>query len=379
MRRGKMKILLISNTSRSLYNFRSGLMDALKENGFRVALCASFDECTPKLQKKGFRIIPVKLDRKGKNPLKDMMLIASFYRILRREKPDLTLHFSIKPNIYGAMAARLARVKCINTVTGLGYVFVEESLLLKFVKILYKISFRFPENIFFQNNHDLNFFMNKNIINKNKAILVSGSGVNVKYFHPDFCKGFKRKNKNFVFLFIGRLLWDKGIDQFVKASKMVRQRYPQTEFCLLGRIDKENPSAVSEKVIRDWEKEKLIKYLGTTHDVRSFICQSDAVVLPSFYKEGLPRSLLEGMAMAKPIIATDIPGCREVVEDGKNGFLVPPKDHNALARAMIQLIELSLKEREKLGSFGREKAVKEFDENNIINSYLEAITAIVRK
>jgi glycosyltransferase involved in cell wall biosynthesis len=374
-----MKILLISNTSRSLYNFRSGLMDALKENGFRVALCASFDEYTPKLQKKGFRIIPVKLDRKGKNPLKDMMLIASFYRILNREKPDLALHFSIKPNIYGAIAARLAGVKCINTVTGLGYVFIEESLLLKFVKILYKISFRFPENIFFQNNHDLNFFMNKNIINKNKAILVSGSGVNVKYFHPDFCKGFKRKNKNFVFLFVGRLLWDKGINQFVKASEIVRKKYPQTEFCLLGRIDKGNPNAVPEKVIRDWEKEKLIKYLGTTYDVRSFICQSDAVVLPSFYREGLPRSLLEGMAMAKPIITTDFPGCREVVEDGKNGFLVCPKDHDALARAMVQLIELSFKEREKLGSFGREKAVKEFDENNIINSYLEAITAIVRK
>jgi len=374
-----MKIIIISNTSRSLYNFRLGLIDTLRKKRIDIVLCAAYDEYSTKLKERGHKLILIKLDRKGINPFKDLMLIKNFYRIFRKEKPDLTLHFSIKPNIYGAIAARLAGVKCINTVTGLGYVFIEENLLLEFVKILYKISFRFPENIFFQNIDNLNFFVNKNIISKNKAILVSGSGVNVKYFHPDFCKEFKRKNKNLVFLFLGRLLWDKGIDQFVKASEIVRQKYPQTEFCLLGRIDKGNPNAVPEKVIRNWEKEKLIKYLGTTYDVRSFICKSDAVVLPSLHTEGLPRSLLEGMAMAKPIITTDIPGCREVAEDGKNGFLVRPKDYNALARGMIQLIELSLKDREKLGSFGREKAVEKFDENNIINNYLEAITAIVKK
>lgn len=374
----RMKILFVSNTSRSLYKFRLRLISTLKDKGFEIVLCASCDEYTKQLRQNKFRFIPLEIDRKGTNLFKDLRLVYNMYKIYKKERPGLVFHFSIKPNIYGTLAAKLARVSCTNTVTGLGHVFTKENFLSKIVKVLYKLSFKFPKKIFLQNKDDLEFFIKNKIAYKNNRILVRGSGVDTSYFHPDFCKEVE-KNDDFTFLFIGRMLWSKGIGELVSAAKIVKQKYPNTKVWLLGRIDKDNPSGISVDVIREWEEEAFVRYLGFYDDVRSFICQSDIVVLPSYYREGIPRSLLEAMASGKPIITTNSVGCKEVVEEGKNGFLIPVRDAKTLASAMIKFIELTPQERERMGNYGREKAMREFDENIVINMYLRATKAILNE
>jgi len=371
------KILFLSNTSWSLYNFRLGLINELIKNGYKVICCAPHDKYSEKLTKQGSVFIPVKISRKGKNLINDLLLICNLYKIYKKEHPDLILHYTIKPNIYGSIAARLAKVKCINTITGLGYVFIKKNIITIIVKLLYKISFKYPEKIFFQNNDDLKLFLKNKIINKNKSILVNGSGVDIDYFSPYFCKEHKKNDENIHFIFIGRLLWDKGIGEYVKAAKIVNQKYKDVKFYILGVIDRGNPEGVPEKIVKNWQIIEYIKYLGETSDVRPFICKTDCVVLPSFYREGIPRSLLEAMAMEKPIITTNSVGCREVIEDGKNGFLIPIKNTIKLSEAMIKMIEITENKRKEMGEYGRKKAINEFDERIVINKYMKTIEEII--
>ncbi|GAI53555.1 unnamed protein product, partial [marine sediment metagenome] len=195
------KVLFVSNTSWSVYNFRKNLMKTLKEKDFNISFCTNYDKYTEKLEKEGFKYIKVKMDRKGRNPFKDLKLIFDFYRIYRKEKPDLIIHYTIKPNIYGSLAAKMVGTNCINTVTGLGYVFIKNNILTKLVKTLYKFSFKSPTKIFFQNKDDLNLFLKNKIVKKEKSILVPGSGVKIKYFHPSFCERIKKDSSFFIFLF----------------------------------------------------------------------------------------------------------------------------------------------------------------------------------
>jgi len=370
----KKKILFLSNTSWSLYNFRLALMEALKEKGFEVLFSAPYDQYAEILKKKGFRYLEIKnLERKSLNPIKELKLFFELYKIYQKEKPDLVLHFTIKPNIWGSLAAKFAKIKCFNTVTGLGSLFGKKSFFQKLVEFLYKLSFKFPQKVFFQNKEDLKLFLEKKIIKKEKAVLVPGSGVNLKHFHPDFCKKIKKASKNFVFLFVGRLLKEKGIEELVEAVKIVKSKYPEIELWLLGRIDKDNPSAISEKKLESWQKLGLVKYLGFVDDVRPFLCQADCFVFPSYYREGIPKSLLEASAMEKPIIGTQSVGCQEVIEEGKNGFLVPPRDSEKLALAMIKMIEISEEKRKEMGKLARQKVLEEFDEEKVVKKYLEEI------
>ena len=369
------KILFVSNTSWSIYNFRKKLMKTLKEKGVNISFCANYDKYVEKLKKEGFKYIEVKIDRKGKNLFKDLKLIFDLYRIYKKEKPDLILHYTIRPNIYGSLAAKMGKIKCINTITGLGSVFIKNNILTKLVKFLYKISFKFSEKILFQNKDDLNIFLKNGFDQKEKLILVPGSGVDTKHFSPGFCE--KKDNSSFVFLFLGRILWYKGVEEFVKASEIIKKRYSYSESLLLGPIDKENSSSISKKQIERWEKEEYIQYLKERDDVRKIICRSDVVVLPSYYKEGIPRSLLEAASMEKPIIATDVSGCKEVVENSVNGFLCRVKDHKDLADKMKKMINLKKEERIEMGKKGREKVKKEFDEKIVIEKYLKIINNVI--
>ena len=368
------KVLFVSNTARSIYKFRLRLADVLRDKSFDIILCACPDEYAEKIKENGFRFIPVNIQRQGLNPFSDLKLIYDLYKIYKKERPDLLLHFSIKLNIYGAIAAKLAKIKCINTVTGLGYVFMKESWLSKCVKILYRVSFKFPVRVFFQNKDDLELFIKNKSVDRDKTVLVKGSGVDINRFYPDLCKQSKKNNSDFIFLFIARMLWDKGLGELVSAFKETHKVYPFTKLWLLGRIDKDNPSTVPEETIRKWENGKAIRYLGSTDDVRPFICQSEAVVLPSYYREGVPRSLLEAMAMGRPVITTNSVGCKEVVEEGKNGFLVTARNAQDLADTMIKFVKLPQEEREKMGSCGRQKAIKEFNEDIVIDAYIKEIT-----
>lgn len=368
------KIAIVSNISWAIYNFRLGMMKRLKDEGFDVYFSAAYDSYADKLIEHGFKFIPIEFDRKGRNILNDIRLFLDLYRIYKKNKFDLVLHYSIKPNIYGSIAARCAGARSISTVTGLGYVFLQNNLLSKFVKLLYKVSLRFPEKVFFQNQDDRDLFLKKGFLRRDKALIVKGSGVNTRYFLPEPYE--KDPDKDFVFLFSGRILWDKGVGNLVDAFRVVKQKYPRSKCWLLGFIDRGNPSGIPEKTIRRWEEEGVIRYFEGVRDVRPFIARSDAIVYPS-YREGMPRTLLEAMAMEKPIITTDSVGCRDVVEEGINGFLVPAKNTDPLAEAMMKIMDLPQEKRLQMGKCGREKVLREFDEDIVLEAYLAEIKWIV--
>jgi len=372
-----MKSLFVYNTAQYLYMLRLGLMEALKKKGFEVIFTTPHDEYVPKLVERGFRHVPVKMDRKSINPVKDIGFLSALYKIYETERPDIVFHFTPKVNIYGAIAARLVGVKCINTVTGLGYAFLGGNFLSKLVKVMYRVSFRFPSRIFFQNNDDFELFLRGKMASSQKAVVVKGTGVDVERFCPDVPLDVSN-NTGSVFLFIGRILWDKGMREFVLAARSVKARYCEAEFRILGPIYEENPSSVPRKTVHEWEKEGVLKYCGTTDDVRPYIRQCDVMVLPS-YREGMPRAVLEAMAMAKPVITSDVPGCRDTVEHGKNGFLVPAKDAEALAEAMIKFLELPMQDKNKMGGYSRERAVREFDEKMIIEIYMREVFKVMEE
>ncbi|MDM7266237.1 MAG: glycosyltransferase family 4 protein [Aquificaceae bacterium] len=359
-----MKVVLASNTAWSLWNFRRGLMEALEKYGYEVYTVAPEDRYSAYLLE-GFKFIPLKnLDRKGTNPLKDFKLFLEYLSIYRRIKPNLVLNYTIKPNIYSSLACYFLRIKCISTITGLGYVFIENTPLTKLVSFMYKLALYHNYKVLFQNNDDMKLFLERKIVDKDKAIRIKGSGVNTLFFNPEICKDYP-KNKSFVFLMVSRLLWDKGVREYIEAGRILKRIYGEkVEIWILGSVDKGNPSVVSEEDLKKWTEEGIVKYLGVAEDVRPYICQADCVVLPS-YREGIPRSLLEAMAMEKPIITTDSPGCRDVCADGENGFLVKPKDVESLFVAMKRMLELSEEERLRMGKRGRKMVLDEFSEEKL--------------
>ncbi len=365
-------ILLSSNTSWYLLNFRYELMKILKEKGYRVVGCASEDEFSKEIQRE-FEFIPIKnLDRKGTNPFRDFILFLEYLTVYRKIEPKIVLNFTIKPCIYSSLACQVLNIPYVSVITGLGYTFVKDTWLTKLVSFLYRLSLRSVCKVIFQNPDDMKTFMDRRIIGKSKVALIPGEGVNTSYFSPEFCEDVPKSEKP-VFLMISRLLWDKGILQLVSASKMLREKGYDFEVWLLGTIDKGNPSEVPEEKIRSWEEEGLVKYLGFARDVRTYLYQCSCFVLPSYYREGIPRSLVEAMAMGKPIITTDVPGCREVCVDGLNGFLVEPKNVESLAYAMERFLKLSKEEREKMGMEGRKLVVENFSSEKVIGVYLDII------
>lgn len=367
------KIVLSSNTSFSLYNFRLGLMRRLKKERFDVFTLAPEDNYSEKL-KSEFNFYPIKhLDRKGKNPLKDIKLLFEYLRFYKNLKPDLVINFTIKPNIYSSIACGLLGIKCVSVVTGLGYVYVKGGLLKKLVNSLYRISFSFNIYVIFLNEEDMLTFLKIKLINEEKAVLIKSEGINTEHFKPMNCE---KQTQKPVFLMISRLLWDKGVKEFVEAGKILKKKGYEVELWLLSPFDIGNPASVPEEYVRDLEKRGIIKYMGVHQDVRPFIAQADAVVLPS-YREGIPRVLLEAASMEKPIITTDTVGCREVCKDRENGFLVKPKDPFSLAEGMIKFLQLSDEKKRKMGKRGRQIVLEEFDEKLIVDRYLAIIHEVI--
>ena len=371
------KIVITSNTSFSIYNFRLNLMKALKQKGFEVYAVAPEDRYSVYLKEFKFSKIN-NLDRKGKNFFKDIKLLIEYIKTYNKIKPDLVLNFTIKPNIYSSIACKILGIKSISVITGLGYVYVKGGFLKKITDNLYKFSLQFNEKVVFQNAEDKELFVKNGIVDRKKAVLIRGSGVDTEYFSKNCCKGVN-KTKNTIFLMVSRILFDKGVMEFVNAGKLLKKRFPDTEFWLLGPVDIGNPSSIKEDLMKKWENEGIIKYFREAEDIRPFLCKADCVVLPSFYREGLPRVLLEAMSMEKPIITTNITGCRDLCENGVNGFLVSPKNTEDLAKAMENFINLSKEERIKMGKAGRKKVLEEFDEKIVIQKYMDLIENIFTK
>ena len=367
-----MKIMFVSNTSWNFFNFRRGLMAEIKDRGHEVIFCAPYDDCTPMLQKLGFRYIPIVLERKGTNVFKDFSLFLSLLRIYKKEKPDWICHNTVKPNIYGAVAAHFARCRCINTVTGLGYLFIRKSFLSGVIRVLYKLSGFCAEKTFFQNRDDMQLFVDNRLIDAAKCVLVAGSGINTVFFKPDGDKEVVSAKKNFVFLYLGRMLWDKGIGELIESTRILKKRHPLVKVKFVGMIDNENPTGISGLEIQEWQQEGLIEYLGETTDVRPYLEDCDCVILPS-YREGIPKALLEAAAMELPAIATDVPGCRDVIEEGVTGFLVKARDTHFLVERMEDVVKMSGAQRKEMGRNARRKVIREFSESVVTKTYCDQI------
>jgi len=368
------RIVFSSNTAFSLYNFRLPLMRALKEKGYEVIAVSPEDEKYSELLKKEFSFFAVKnLDRKGTNPIKDLKLFFEYFLLFRKLKPDLVINFTIKPNIYGSISAGLLGIPSISVITGLGYVFIRESWLTKLVKLLYWLAFRFNRAVVFQNSEDMKTLEK---LCERRCLLIESSGVDLKHLDPTLCK--EAKKDEFTFLFVGRLLTDKGIHELIKAYEKLKKEKSKVKLIIIGSPDEGNPNSVSKGELEKWMKEGLIEWHGFQEDVRPFYCIADCVVLPS-YREGVPRVLLEAMAMERPIITTDAPGCKNVCVDGVNGFLVKPKDVESLYLAMKKMVELGDEKLREFGKAGRRLAEEKYNVEKIVGEYINLIEAILSK
>jgi glycosyltransferase involved in cell wall biosynthesis len=367
------KIVLVSRCAWTLYNFRAGLMRALKRSGDTViGGGAAGDGFEAKIETLGVPYVGLPINKKGLNPHSDVELFWTLYCWYRRERPDIVHHFTIKPVIYGSIAARLARVpKIINTITGLGFVFTGEEItwLRRLVERMYGLSNKCAHFTFFQNQDDLDLFVARRLVKHGKTGLLPGSGVDCDFFVPNSTPE-PLDELSPTFLMVGRLLRDKGVFEFVEAARLVHHRFPGVQFQLLGGRDERNPNVISQRDLGRWQSEGVVTWLGEVADVRPVVANADVVVLPSYYREGIPRSLLEGAAMGKPLITTDAVGCREVVDNNVNGLLVPVKDAEALAQAMMRMIG-EPKMRQRMGKTGREKVLREFDERVVIEKILK--------
>ena len=335
------KIAIIGSLPRSLLLFRRDLIREWVGEGCDVVALASpaTESVTEELWRLGSRFVPLPWEQMGLNPFKELLVFSLLYRELKKEKPDILFLYTVKPVLYASLLARwVGRPRVFSMITGLGYTFSDASLKQRVLKALlgplYKRALRQNEGIFFQNRDDLALFKRMGFLErgKEKAVLVNGSGVNMELFSytpPPL--------EPLSFLLIARLIWSKGIKQYVQAAALVREQYPQVKFRLLGPFVK-GGDRIGEETIRHWEREQNVEYLGRVEDVRPYLASSSVFVLPSYYREGIPRSVLEAMATGRAVITTDAPGCRETVEDGRNGFLVPVQDVEALARAMVNLI-----------------------------------------
>lgn len=370
-----MRIAIVINKSWNIYNFRMGLVDTFLKLGYQVVAIAPQDEYSQKLVEAGCEYYPVEMENKGTNPVQDLLLIRRFYHVYRQVKPDVILQYTIKPNIYGTLAARMAGIPTINNVSGLGTVFIIRNFVSKVALALYRLAFRFPSTVFFQNQDDRDLFLEHKLIRRSITDVLPGSGIDVGRFQP--ADVFIR-NPRFTFLMIARVLYEKGVVEYVEAARLIRARYPQVRVQLLGGIDESGNIGIKHAVFDPWVQQGTIEYLGTSDDVASHIAAADCVVLPS-YREGTPKTLLEAAAMAKPLITTNVPGCKETVVDGHNGFLCEVRNAPDLADKMIRLYELSDRQLEQMGKASRHLAEEKFDERYVINKYLEAIRAVGQK
>jgi len=364
-----MRIAIVLNTSWNIVNFRMNLIRSLLAEGYEIHTIAPVDDYTHQLTEAGCKHHPLRMDSRGANPIKDFALIIELFSIYRRIKPDVILHYTIKPNVYGSIAAALLKIPVVNNVCGLGTVFLKNNPVSAIAMVLYKVSFRFPKKVYFQNPDDLKLFVERKLVPANTVDLLPGSGIDLQKFKPI---SFQR-NKQFTFLLISRLITDKGVLEYIDAVRKLRAEGMDARFQILGAKDPEHKRGIKIEIINEWITSGIIEYLGTTSDVRQFISNADCIVLPS-YREGAPRTLLEAASSSKPIIATNVPGCNHVVNDRFNGLLCNLKDSDDLAEKMRTMSLFSNEELIAMGKNGRLKMEKEFDESIVINKYLGTLT-----
>jgi glycosyltransferase involved in cell wall biosynthesis len=367
------KVVLFANTDWYLYNFRRSLALALRDAGHDVLLISPPGDYGLKLRQDGLRWEPVPMDRRSLNPLRELLLLGYLRRLLRRERPALVHGFTIKCAVYGSLAARLAGVPArINAVAGMGYVFTSNSLRARLLRPLVRALLRVAldgknARLILQNSDDVAWFMQVGLIDPAHVRLIRGSGVDCARFAGTPTG--PAADAPLCVLLAGRMLWDKGVAEYVAAARRLRGQGRRIRFLLAGEPDPGNPAAVPEDSIRTWVAEGLIEWLGHVDDMPGLLAKIDVMVLPS-YREGLPKTLIEAAACELPLVTTDVPGCREVVTDGVDGLLVPVRDAEALAHAIARLQDDPALAK-RLGTAARARALDEFDERIIIRSTLD--------
>ncbi len=365
------KIILVSNTSWFLYNFRLSVIKLFQQQNFQIICIANHDEYSEKLIKEGVLFIQSSVASRDTNPFQDLKYFLFLLNQYRKIKPRFIFHYTIKPNIYGSLAARLLNLQSIAIVSGAGYVFSKKNLLNWITQKLYSLGAKASRELWFANKEDQIMFIKKGIATSEKSKVIPGEGIDTKSFTRDL--PYPDSNNDFVFLLAGRLLWEKGVGIYVEAAKLIKQKRPDAKFQLLGFVDSLNPSAITKDKITGWEKEGIIEYLGVTDDIKKFLNRINCFVLPSHYGEGVPKSLLEAASLEIPIITTNNVGCKEVVEDGYNGFLCVVKDSNSLAEKMERIMGMQKPSLREMGRNGRKKIIAEFEENFVLKYYEEVL------
>lgn len=368
-----MKIAIVLNATWNIVNFRLPLIRSLILNGHDVWVISPRDSYVSVLESEGIQYVDIYMDNKGISPFRDLRTIASFFRCYTHHRFDLVMHYTVKPVIYGGLVSRVLGIPTISTITGLGTVFIRETWVTRLVRALYRLSQKKARHVFFQNNDDMALFIRDEMIRPESASIVPGSGINTNYFRSSSPS--KLGSDDYVFLLVARMLRDKGVNEFIEAARLIRAKNSRVRFQLLGPVDVENNTAISSDTIDSWVAEGVVEYYPPVDDVRPYLEHASCVVLPS-YREGLPRTLLEAAAMGKPLVATDTPGCRDVVLDDVNGYLCLVADADDLAEKMMDMVALSVDERAKMGEASRRHVVENFDEKRVISCYLDVINSM---
>jgi len=358
------RIFILGSLADSLVNFRRNLLEEMVAAGHQVYACApdASDEIKKTLLNMGVTYQDIKLERTGMNPVKDLITLLNLVRLIKKNRPTVFLGYTIKPVIYGSFAARLAGVPYIfSMIEGLGYAFMSAGIKRKaigfVVSILYKYALSFNKRIFFLNQDNLSLFRKKGLVREGQPVMLNGIGVDLKKFSTASYPA------DVSFLLIARLLRDKGVREYAEAARIIRKKYPEIMFRLVGFIDEGNPASISEAELNSWVSENVIEYLGCLSDVRQAITDTSVYVLPS-YHEGMPVTVMEAMAMGRPIITTQAPGCRETVKPGTNGFLVPVRDVTVLVEAIEHFIQQPV-DVERMGKESRRIAVEKYDVHKV--------------
>lgn len=334
----KKKFLLISPKNRTAYNFRGDLIKDIIANGYDVIVTGPNRDSVEKIEALGAKFVEIPMNKNGINPVADLKYIWRLRKLLKSEQIDISLGYTIKPFLYGAMAARLAGVKNINSmVAGAGYLFANKSLKARLLRVatfaLYKLGFACATHVIFQNVDDLNEFVDKGFVKKSKCHVVNGSGVNMAKFVPS------EYPKVPTFFMLGRMIYSKGVMDFLEAARIVKNSATQTvRFMILGKIEKMQ-DGIKEEDIEPYVKDGIVEHFPETDNIAQYYAQTSVFVLPTAYREGTPRVILEAMASARPIITTFMPGCKETVIEGKNGFFVEIHNPQQLAQKMVYFIE----------------------------------------
>lgn len=358
------RVLILVNHDVVIYNFRKELVERLIQEGYEVIISSPYGERIDFLVRMGCKFVETRIHRHGKNPLEEVRLLFYYSQLISTVKPNVVLTYTVKPTLYGSIAARVCGTPCICNITGLGTAIENEGVMQRILKLMYRFALQNVKYVFFQNQSNLDFFLKNKLLHSNYE-LIPGSGVNLKDFAYNKPKDTEPEHESF--LFVGRVMKDKGIEELLSAAKMIKRKYPHTKFNIVGFLDGDYEAALNYA-----QERGIIQYWGQQSDVRPFYADCDAVVLPS-YHEGMANVLLEASASGRPVIASDIPGCRETFEEGISGFGIRPRSVESLYEAIIRFIQLPSEEKMTMGRKAREKVEREFDRNVVVERYIKII------